>query len=841
MTKNKTNKFMLMGAAGLLSILIMIAVMAINHVTPFGNRNLLASDVGAQYSPFLTMLQHMLKTHTLSLYSFNVGIGSNLVALISYYLMSPFNLLLIFFKSSQVPIFITLVIILKIGLSAVAMNYFLQRHFETQSWATVLFANAYSLCGFVATNYFNLMWLDSLIWLPLIITGVDQLYRNRKFGMLFGWLSVSIITNYYLGYMTCIFVGLYAVYLVFVNREETQSIKSTLKNSWSFIGKVLQIGILSALTSMVVLLPTALEMFKTAKVNTNQNLPWNQFGLDILTQLGMGGTNFNSHLVHAPTIYSSLFVALLVLFYFVHPAISRIYKRTALVMLLVLLLTMWITPLNLVWHMLQEPVGFPFRNVFFYSFFAVMLAFQVWQAGIRQITGKRRWLIPGGLIAALSVGFVAAKWGPKLTDGGIPIENVDTLVKLTINCGYVVVLTIVLFWLSKRVAQVVLVGMVAGELFANFYSGMHGFQFGNQANYERQYQKETMQFQPVANTSNLVRAISKNRNINVALQRYRNYNDSALFNFSDVSSYTSTLTVQDIDLLNNFGAYVRNARRVSNMGLVNPMSAILGAKYNVTTKGAVHRIPEYQGTGMTVPVAFTKVSGKQPFISDNLNDIMTSLDNKNTKFIMLPKVVDQVTDLKTRSRYHYQHVERIKINRTGKLYLDAQSYGINYGRTTVNGKPLYNFRKGTRRFYLIGHFRKGQTVIVKTRARDRTNKRIRFVMLNNQNIRKTLKQHPSSVIHKVGNDSHLQFKIKANSGQYYYLPIPIDSGWHATVNGKSVGLKSVLGGLTAVPLTSGTNQVKLAYQAPGIKAGLLLSLLGLIGFGWLEFRNRKRS
>nr|WP_279403648.1 hypothetical protein [Secundilactobacillus kimchicus] len=43
-----------------------------------------------------------------------------------------------------------------------------------------------------------------------------------------------------------------------------------------------------------------------------------------------------------------------------------------------------------------------------------------------------------------------------------------------------------------------------------------------------------------------------------------------------------------------------------------------------------------------------------------------------------------------------------------------------------------------------------------------------------------------------------------------------------------------------VQLPKGHATVKLAYKVPGLTAGILASLIGLIGFAWTQWRTRRR-
>ena len=53
------------------------------------------------------------------------------------------------------------------------------------------------------------MWIDGMILLPLIVLGIEQLVHNGKGALYTGALAVLLLSNYYMGYMACIFSVLY--------------------------------------------------------------------------------------------------------------------------------------------------------------------------------------------------------------------------------------------------------------------------------------------------------------------------------------------------------------------------------------------------------------------------------------------------------------------------------------------------------------------------------------------------------------------------------------------------------------------------------------------------------
>ncbi|MFC6254979.1 YfhO family protein [Secundilactobacillus hailunensis] len=60
--------------------------------------------------------------------------------------------------------------------------------------------------------------------------------------------------------------------------------------------------------------------------------------------------------------------------------------------------------------------------------------------------------------------------------------------------------------------------------------------------------------------------------------------------------------------------------------------------------------------------------------------------------------------------------------------------------------------------------------------------------------------------------------------------IPYTKGWHLTVDGRNTSTQKVNVGFVGAKIPAGRHQVRLTYQTPGLSAGKLLSLVGLILF-----------
>ena len=114
MEMNKNHIYILSFA---LPLVVMIGCMIGFQVQPFGDKSLLIIDGLHQYMPFFSILYDKLKGAESLFYSFRAGLGINFLSLFSYYLSSPLNLFILFFKKTQLNMAVSFLIVLKIALS----------------------------------------------------------------------------------------------------------------------------------------------------------------------------------------------------------------------------------------------------------------------------------------------------------------------------------------------------------------------------------------------------------------------------------------------------------------------------------------------------------------------------------------------------------------------------------------------------------------------------------------------------------------------------------------------------------------------------------------------------
>ena len=358
-------------AACLLSFLIPLAVMCgifiINGVYPFGDESFMHSDMYHQYVPFLSEMQSKLKSGDSLFYSWNVGIGSNFLALYGYYMASPINWLVVLVPDQYLIEFMTWLVALKIGLCGFTFCFYLTRHFKTKSFVLVPFAIFYALSGFLAAYNWNVMWLDCVVLFPLIAVGLEALVKEGKYKLYCISLALCILSNYYISIMVCIFLVLYFLLQLVCSHMSLRQMGAAAVRFALF-------SLLAGGLAAVLLIPeyAALHLTDFSEFNFPDTLTFYFSFLDMIARHCMN-VNVETGLDHWPNIYCGVAVFLLVPLYVMNTKISLREKAAHIGLLAFMLLSFSTNMLNFIWHGLNYPDSLPCRQSFLYIFLLLTL------------------------------------------------------------------------------------------------------------------------------------------------------------------------------------------------------------------------------------------------------------------------------------------------------------------------------------------------------------------------------------------------------------------------------------------------------------------------------------
>ncbi len=355
-------------AAFLVPVIILLIIFAQRGIYPFGEESFLRTDMYHQYAPFFSEFRHKLTSGESLLYSWNVGMGVNFSALYAYYLASPLNWLLILCPEGLVIEFMTYMIVLKTGLCGFSMAFYLRRHLNTSDFGIGFFAIFYALSGYMAAYSWNIMWLDCIILFPLIMLGLERLVRDGR-GLLYCLtLGLSILSNYYISIMTCIFMALYFIALLVLERNMT----------WEkFVSRCFFFGLYSLLAgglAALVLLPEVHALMMTASGKFNfPKLQEPYFSIIDMLARHMGNVETEIGLDHWPNIYCGVAVLMLLPLYLAAKRISGKEKAVYCILLLFFFASFSVNVLNFIWHGFHFPNSLPCRQSYIYIFLVLVM------------------------------------------------------------------------------------------------------------------------------------------------------------------------------------------------------------------------------------------------------------------------------------------------------------------------------------------------------------------------------------------------------------------------------------------------------------------------------------
>ncbi|NLL90944.1 MAG: YfhO family protein [Ruminococcaceae bacterium] len=329
----------------------------------FGPKSILISDMRQQYIDFFMALRH-----GDIFYSKGLGLGGDFMGTFTYYLSSPFSLIIFLFKKESLQTALLLIIFLKVSLSSSSFSYMMTNLGYKPDITNIIFSVSYSLMSFVFYFFINLFWLDALIWLPIIITSVQKIVEHGADHKMPFFLSALFISNFYISYMTGLFVALFTIYLCLISGN---SLKETLKKVLMLAGYALVAAVMSA----TILIPAAKNYIFSSAGATKYNLyqTFNFSTKQMISKLFIGHYDSIGNFA-APTIFCGILIFILVLFFFFSREISVKEKVLTALFILFFFLSFLLPSLDIVWHAFAYPNSFAYRYAFCFSFFLIYIA-----------------------------------------------------------------------------------------------------------------------------------------------------------------------------------------------------------------------------------------------------------------------------------------------------------------------------------------------------------------------------------------------------------------------------------------------------------------------------------
>jgi len=396
--KLKEIKWNYLALAFLLPCVGMLINMLVRGSEPFGKLTMLYSDMYHQYYPFFVDFRRALLSGDSLLYTWSIGMGMDYLGLISYYLASPLNLLSVLVPEGWLLEFYCLLMPIKLGFAGLFFAVFLKKLFKKDNISIALFGTCYAYCAWALGYQWNIMWLDTFALLPLVALGAVSLLRDRKFVLYTFTLFLSVFSNYYIGFFTCIFVLLLFICFQICRWHSFRKFFADLVIIGFFsilaIGMtaILELPALSALQST----QSSVNTFPTGfRLNIVTEHNWKGL-LDAMRQVAgnMNGGLETSFKEGLPNLYCGVGTIIFAFLFLTCKKVKLCDKICSVFLLLFFAVSFVIRQLDYIWHGFHFPNMIPYRFSFLYSFVMLYMAyrayllrhkFQLWQVIVSAI------------------------------------------------------------------------------------------------------------------------------------------------------------------------------------------------------------------------------------------------------------------------------------------------------------------------------------------------------------------------------------------------------------------------------------------------------------------------
>ncbi len=671
-TDDNSNAFCYL-TAFLLPFLIMLGVYAALNKHPFGDGSVLTLDLQAQYVYYFEAIRRLLTEGGSWLYSFERTLGGEFMGIVAYYAASPFNLLFVVFPKNMMADAVMFVQLAKVGTMGLTFAYYLKKTRKTSDMLTICGALMYALSAYSVVELMNPMWLDAMVFLPLLVLGIEAMIRQRKFILYTVALVAIFVTNYYIGYMCAIFTFAYYLYYYFLVRDELpQNPGATEGNAVKrlFCSRgfetLMRFGVFSILAAVIsaFMLWSAwhsLGFGKTDFSNPNFNFTFRFDFLDIFVKL-LPGSYDTVRPNGLPMIYCGMLAVIAAPLFFMSKTITAKKKGLTAVLLLFFVVSFSINTIDLAWHGFSAPNWLNYRYSFLFSFVLVVMACDALR-GLKKIPFK--WLATVGTVIALLV-LVVQKLGYTFAQAEGKTNDLDDAkciaVSLILIGVYLFILRFTQYDNMEKTGTLALAVIVCVEMFATslitiveVQSDVGTVRYDNylsddgKTEYYSGYHGAIRRIENVVNEI-LEKDTSLYRMESTVYRREGGVNEPMAFGFNGISHSTSTLNASVIKFMETIG-YASQSHWTKYIGGTPISDALLGIKYVITKNDKLdpnfytvaaegpeqYKFIPTENTiyAMQNTKALSLVYGVSPAVAEKLNDFnnppyRSALDMQNT-------------------------------------------------------------------------------------------------------------------------------------------------------------------------------------------------------------------
>lgn len=799
-----------------LPVMVLVVLSIWGGVYPFGPESFLTEDLKYQYIDFFTWFRHVLTGEANVFYSFAQGMGSNTWGLYSYYLASPFNLIILLFDEAHLTLAIYVIVALKLACMNTAMAWYLRRRFTLQrTWALAL-ALCYTWSTWTATNLRNPLWLDALILLPLMAWGCRQLLRKGAIVPLALLVAADVITCWYMAYITLLFCCLFVLFELAVMRfdeGERPSGKWIAGRAARFTAAIL-LGIgLSAWTFV----PTILAMMGGEATKAFSH--FHTYPTALIRGFLPGAWNLD----HVPQFYTGLIPLVLAIAMLFEKRVDKRLRALTFFFAGFLVVSSVLGVLMYVWCGFRQPNGFYCRIAFLLSFL------EIWAAAYL--------LMRRGEIRPAHLKNAQTSWH----EANAQRKHLDPTLRALVPFG-ALALVLVDLGLNAHVCWT--------KLYVNYPQEAHdAYVSAVDAQMEELGELDTDAFYRVDKTYNRAGAA---------------FNEGISHGFNQLSTYSSANNPKAVAFLNALG-YSSEGEFSSVYAASNlVMDSLLDVRYMGSwTQPVASNATSIAGSTIVSPVYVNPYAlslglpCNSDLIDSRLPEGSNPFERQNDLFAQITGIDEPLyTNLQTAASTS----DATQI--TWNVELPANTIGYVYVQTGVESNWSKSVslliddqiiaQEGTRFSHNVRSFGSATD--------ERTSHSIRVLpsaanvflpgettcaiyALNVEVFERGIEQlRAGQFVPQEFSDGYVSGTYRAEEPTGLLLSIPYDKGWTVTVDGTRVELSPAFGGgMSMLEVIEGTHEIEMTYRSPGLRGGLIVTCISAVLCATIRLIHRRKN
>ena len=851
----------------LIPFTIMLAAFAVYSIHPFGDRQILVVDLWHQYYPFFRVEREKLMTGGSFLYSWQNGLGTNFLSLISYYAASPLNWISVFFSDAHVRDAQMFLLCAKIGFAGAFFSTFLRYTYKRRDLSVCFFSVMYALSSYTLGYYWNVMWFDTIALFPLVMTGIVAVCREGKWKVFTLALAVSLISNYYIAYFTCIFS-------VFMFASASIIECKGIRDWFCKLGLMIRSSVLGIGLGGFMLLPAyfGLQLTYSARNSMPKKISFYEAWQDIFANLL--SYNEPTKVEGLPNFACGMLALVLFGVFFFSFGIKIREKISSLLMLALIAVSCNLNILNYIFHGFHFTNQIPYRFAFIFSFVLGASAYRAFDIIMQK--GVKIYHFLFMLICPAAVLFLNWYNNEEFTFDGAFESSV------IISAAYLLIfIAVKLFpFRSTSVRNAVMCLALAAAVISETYSNANlGVKTVTTTGYP-EYPTKDAQVQQLLSD---IRSQDDEPFYRLEMTNTYTLNDSALYGYYGLSQFSSAANVSVTTFMSRLGLYASEAGNRYYYRLTAPIvNSMLGLKYFICKSGALNteefalkhrnvadgvhmyenKFPLSLGFMMNSEVLdMPDKPDANPF--EYQNELISRATGINERVYspQSPALADSSDMEVTRNGYGNYTFRTEKEDGTAHttytysgvensyLYGYAGSTGgvcdkltIKCGEATIDsGKLIENYPL----VFPMGNAQDGDTSTVDVGIKADTKAGNYKLMVYAMNCASFDKAYSALADEQLKidkfSDSDIYGTIDVKNDGVMFLSIPYEKGWSVYVDGKKAETVRLMQAMLGVKLQQGRHEIRLKYIPEGLVTGMAVSSVSLLLFMLFAVIDRRKK